>query len=136
MLSTIVLLQTWIDAFNLKDLDAVMACYAVDAVNYQVAAGKPVSGLANIRRHNAEFFKGFPDSWAKIENLMYDGDWAAWEWLGGGTFLGEFYGNKPAGKSYELRGCGFFKFKNDKIIYQRGYWDKHTWFSQIGIPIG
>jgi predicted ester cyclase len=66
---------------------------------------------------------------------MSDGDWAAWEWIGGGTFKGKFYGNQPTGKSFEIRGCGFFQFKDDKIILQRGYWDKFAWFSQIGLKI-
>ena len=128
------LLQKWIDAFNSKDIEAVMNCYAGDAVNFQVAAGEPAVGHTQIRQDTEEFFKGFPDSWAKIENLLADDDWAAWEWFGGGTFTGEFYGNQPTGKSYELRGCGFFRFKDGKIVYQRGYWDKLTWFAQVGLP--
>jgi ketosteroid isomerase-like protein len=66
---------------------------------------------------------------------MGDGDWAAWEWFGGGTFTGEFYGNRPTGKTFEMRGCGFFNFRDGKIIYQRGYWDKLSWFKQVGLPI-
>jgi steroid delta-isomerase-like uncharacterized protein len=129
------LLQIWIEAFNRKDIDAVMNCYAEDAVNFQVATGEPAIGRERIRVDTLEFFKGFPDAWAKVENLLGDGDWAAWEWIGGGTFKGEFYGDQPTGKSFEIRGCGFFQFKNEKIILQRGYWDKQTWFSQIGLPI-
>jgi len=129
------LLQVWIDAFNRKDIEAVMECYADDAVNFQVATGEPGIGREQIRVDMLEFFKGFPDSWAKVENLLGEDDWAAWEWLGGGTFLNEFYGNPPTGKTYELRGCGFFRFKDGRIIYQRGYWDKHTWFSQVGLSI-
>jgi limonene-1,2-epoxide hydrolase len=34
-----------------------------------------------------------------------------------------------------LRGCGFFQIENGKIIFQRGYWDKATWFGQVGLPI-
>lgn len=127
------LLQIWIEAFNKKDLETVIKCYSEDAVNFQVATGEPSIGKEQIRKDTAEFFKGFPDSWAKIENLIADDDWAAWEWVGGGTFKREFYGNQPTNKSYELRGCGFFQFKNQQIILQRGYWDKQTWFSQIGI---
>ncbi len=127
------LLQNWIDAFNRKDLEAVIGCYAENAVNFQVAAGEPATGREQIKKDTAEFFKGFPDSWAKVENLMDDGDWAAWEWRGGGTFTGEFYGQSPTGKSYELRGCGFFQFKGGKIVFQRGYWDKLTWFGQVGL---
>jgi steroid delta-isomerase-like uncharacterized protein len=129
------LLQNWIDAFQRWDLDAVVACYAEDAVNLQVAAGEPAVGIEQIRKDTAEFFQGFPDAWSRVDNLMSDGDWAAWEWLGGGTFTGEFYGNEPTGKSFEIRGCGFFNISNGKIVYQRGYWDKLSWFKQVGLPI-
>ena len=67
--------------------------------------------------------------------MLGDGDWAAWEWVGGGTFTGEFYGDQPTGKTFEIRGCGFFNFRDGKIIYQRGYWDKLSWFKQVGLPI-
>lgn len=129
------LLQKWIDAFQACDVAAVTACYADDAVNFQVAAGEPAVGIEQIRKDTAEFFKGFPDAWSRVENLIGDGDWAAWEWLGGGTFAGEFYGSRPTGKTFEIRGCGFFNFREGKILYQRGYWDKLSWFKQVGLPI-
>jgi steroid delta-isomerase-like uncharacterized protein len=129
------LLRKWIAAFIAKDLEAVMDCYADDAVNFQVAAGEPAVGKEHIRRDMIEFFRGFPDSYSIVENIMADEDWAAWEWNGGGTFKGEFYGASPTGKSFELRGCGFFHFLDGKIIYQRGYWDKLTWFSQVGLKM-
>lgn len=129
------LLQNWIDAFQACDVEAVVACYADDAVNLQVAAGEPAVGVEQIRKDTAEFFQGFPDAWSRVENLMSDGDWAAWEWRGGGTFAGEFYGNQPTGKTFEIRGCGFFNFRDGKIVYQRGYWDKLSWFKQVGLPI-
>ncbi len=129
------LLQNWIYAFQGRDLEAVVACYAEDAVNFQIAAGAPSVGKEQIYKDTAEFFRGFPNAWSKVENLMSDGDFAAWEWIGGGTFSGEFYGNAPTGKSFEIRGCGFFRFKDEKIILQHGYWDKLSWFSQIGLKI-
>ena len=129
------LLQNWIDAFQRCDVDAVVAFYADDAVNFQMAAGEPAVGIEQIRRDTEEFFRGFPDAWSRVDNLIGDGGWAAWEWFGGGTFVGEFYGNQPTGKTFELRGCGFFNFRDGKIIYQRGYWDKLSWFKQVGLPI-
>jgi steroid delta-isomerase-like uncharacterized protein len=129
------LLQNWIDAFQACDVERVIACYSDDAVNFQVAAGEPAVGKEQIKKETAAFFAAFPDAWSRVENLIGDGDWAAWEWIGGGTFLGEFVGSKPTGKSFEIRGCGFFNFRDGLIVYQRGYWDKHSWFSQIGIPI-
>ncbi|MBS1770861.1 MAG: ester cyclase [Acidobacteria bacterium] len=134
-MDSITLLQTWIDAFQARDVGRVVACYAEDAVNFQVAAGKPSVGMEEIRNDTANFFTAFPDAWSRVESLFGDGDRAAWEWIGGGTFLGEFAGIEPTGRSFEIRGCGFFTFRNGLIVYQRGYWDKHSWFTQIGIPI-
>ena len=129
------LLQNWIDAFQACDVEAVIACYSKDALNFQVAAGEPAVGIERIEADTREFFKGFPDAWSRVENLIGDGDWAAWEWVGGGTFTGEFYDNQPTGKSFEIRGCGFFNFRDGKIVMQRGYWDRLSWFSQVGLPV-
>jgi steroid delta-isomerase-like uncharacterized protein len=131
MMNSLELLQNWIDAFQARDLPRITACYADDAVNFQVAAGPPVVGRAEIEKENAAFFAGFPDAWSRVESLMSDGGRAAWEWIGGGTFLGSFAGMEPTGKSFEIRGCGFFTFRNGLIVCQRGYWDKDSWFSQI-----
>lgn len=127
-------LECWIDAFNRHDVEGLTDLYAGDAINFQVAA-EPTVGLDAIKADFEAFFHGFPDTYAIVENLMADGNWAAWEWKGGGTFSGEFLGQPPTGKSYELRGCGFFRIKNGKITLQRGYWDSKTWFGQIGLEI-
>ncbi len=129
------LLERWIAAFQAIDVEAVVGCYADDAVNFQIAAGEPAVGIEKIRADTKEFFTGFPDAWSRVENLMGDGDWAAWEWIGGGTFSGEFYGNRPTGRTFEIRGCGFFNFKDGKIVLQRGYWDKLSWFKQVGLRV-
>ncbi len=129
------LLEVWIDAFNRRDIAALSACYASSAINHQVAAGPPAIGIESITADFESFFQGFPDSYAQVENIISENDWAAWEWVGGGTFLGGFLSAKPTGRKYELRGCGFFQFKEEKIILQRGYWDRHTWFSQVGLEI-
>ncbi len=54
-----------------------------------------------------------------IENIFEDGDWAILEW------------KDPLG----LRGCGFFHFKENKIKFQRGYWDKLSFFKLHKLPI-
>ncbi len=74
-------------------------------------------------------FRAFPDSYTKVEHVFEDGEWAIIEWTGGGSFLGEFFGHAPTGRSFTLCGCGFFHVVGGKIQFQRGYWDKATWFS-------
>jgi hypothetical protein len=52
------------------------------------------------------------------ENIFQDGEWAILEW------------KDPPG----LRGCGFFHVIDDKIIFQRGYWDKLSFLQQHHLP--
>ena len=54
-----------------------------------------------------------------IENIFEDKDWGILEW------------KDPLG----LRGCGFFKIDNDKIKFQRGYWDKLSFLRMHKLPI-
>lgn len=134
-MNSIELLQNWIDAFQACDVERVVACYAEDAVNFQIATGEPAVGRERIEEDTRQFFHAFPDAWSTVENLIGDGDRAAWEWIGGGTFLGKLGDIEPTNKTFEIRGCGFFKFREGLIIEQHGYWDKLSWFEQIGIPI-
>ena len=111
------ILLKFIDAFNAADADALAALYDDNAVNHQVAES-PVCGKEAIRAFFAEEF-----SRARmvciVENIFEDGQWAIMEW------------RDPLG----LRGCGFFQVVNDKIVFQRGYWDKLSFLKQHDLPI-
>jgi limonene-1,2-epoxide hydrolase len=109
--------QTWIDAFNRADVDALSALYRPDAINHQVAESA-VHGREAIRAmFEAEFGR------AKMvcipENLFEDGEWAVLEW------------RDPKG----LRGCGFFHVVGGQIAFQRGYWDKLSFLKLHGLPL-
>lgn len=121
-------LSEWIRLMNTHEPEALAALYDEDATNLQVAIGKPLIGRKAILDDFRTFFSKIPDSYTKAENLFEDGEWAILEWSGGGTF-------QPTGKAFAIRGCGFFRMKDDKIVFQRGYWDKFTWFTQIGLPV-
>lgn len=111
-----ILLQ-WIEAFNKADAVAIALLYAEDAINHQVA-NEPVIGKPAIHQMFETEFAA-----AKMvcipENIFEDGDWAMLEW------------KDPKG----LRGCGFFRIKNDKIVFQRGYWDKLSFLRLNGLPL-
>ncbi len=126
--------ELWSSAFNRQDADALAELYAEDAVNWQVA-GEPLQGREAIRESFREFFRAFPDSGFRPVNLLEDEEWAALEWDGWGTHRGEFAGVPPTGRPYQLRGCGFFQVCEGKIVSQRGYWDRITWYRQVGIPV-
>ena len=111
------LILEWVDAFNDGDADRLSSFYAEDAVNYQVAEGE-VRGRAAIRdKFSAEFATA--EMVCLVENLFEDGEWGILEW------------KDPLG----LRGCGFFHIRDDKILFQRGYWDKLSFLRQHNLPV-
>jgi limonene-1,2-epoxide hydrolase len=111
------LVRLWVETFNRGDADALAALYADDAVNHQIAYG-PVTGREAIRAlFSTEFARA--KMRCDIEALFEDGDWAILEW------------RDPLG----LRGCGFFHVEHGRIIFQRGYFDRLSFYEQQGIPL-
>jgi SnoaL-like domain len=110
------ILEKWIDAFNKADAETISDFYDDDAINHQVVS-EPVIGKAAIKQMFLTEFAN-AEMICIPENIFADGDWAILEW------------KDPKG----LRGCGFFKIKNDKIIFQRGYWDRLSFYKLHNIP--
>ncbi len=111
------LVEQWIDRFNAGDIDGMAALYAEDAINHQVVT-TPLHGRAAIRRmFEIEF--GRATMVCVRENLFECGDWAILEW------------SDPLG----LRGCGFFQVRDDRIVFQRGYFDQLSFFRIQGLPV-
>jgi hypothetical protein len=109
--------RAWVDAFNRADVEMLAGMYSEDAINHQVAED-PVVGQAAIRGM-------FVNEFARakmvciVENIFQDGEWGILEW------------RDPLG----LRGCGFFHIVTDKIVFQRGYWDRLTFLRMHGLPV-
>lgn len=111
------LVQEWVSRFNAADVESLVALYAEDATNHQVVM-EPLLGRDAIEHmFRTEF--GRAEMTCIPENIFEDGEWAILEW------------RDPSG----LRGCGFFHVQNDKIIFQRGYFDQLSFFRLQGIPV-
>ena len=109
------LIQKWIEVFNRADAEVLADFYTDDAVNHQVVS-EPLIGKEAIKQMFAtEFARA--TMICIPENIFQDGEWAMLEW------------RDPLG----LRGCGFFHIINDKIVFQRGYWDKLSFLKQQGL---
>lgn len=111
------LVRNWVDAFNRGDADALATLYSEDATNHQIPVGE-VRGREAIR----EMFRGEfaqAEMVCVVEQVLEDGEWAVLEW------------RDPLG----LRGCGFFRVVDGRIVTQRGYWDRLTFVRQHGLPV-
>lgn len=107
----------WVETFNEADAEQLAAFYHEDAVNHQVT-NDPLEGRPAIQEmFEREFTTA--DMVCIVENIFEDGEWAILEW------------KDPLG----LRGCGFFHVVDEKIKFQRGYWDKLSFLRQHHLPI-
>jgi len=109
------LVKKWVETFNTADAEALAAFYADDAINHQVVTDPLVGKEAIKQMFAGEFARA--TMVCIPENIFQDGEWAMLEW------------RDPLG----LRGCGFFHIVDDKIIFQRGYWDKLSFLQQQGL---
>ncbi len=109
--------KAWVEAFNRADVEALVSFYREDGINHQVAE-ETVQGRDGLR---AMFAAGFAAANMVCipEHILEDGEWAILEW------------RDPKG----LRGCGFFHIIDDKIVFQRGYWDKLSFLRLYGFPL-
>lgn len=111
------IVNQWVGFFNEGDAKRITALYHEDAINHQVTS-EPVVGRKKIHLMFEEEFAA-ADMTCIVENIFEDGDWAILEW------------KDPLG----LRGCGFFQIADDKIKFQRGYWDKLSFLRMHHLPI-
>ncbi len=111
------LIEKWVEAFNGGDAERIAEFYHDDAINHQVT-NNPVVGKNAIKDMFADEFNQ-AEMHCIIENIFEDNDWGILEW------------KDPLG----LRGCGFFQIVDDKIKFQRGYWDKLSFLRMHKLPI-
>jgi len=111
------LILKWVESFNCGNVSEIISYYHDDAINHQVV-NEPIIGKSAIKEMFAREFAS-ATMICIIENIFEDGEWAILEW------------RDPLG----LRGCGFFRVVEDKIIFQRGYWDKLSFLRQHKLPL-
>ncbi len=111
------LLAKWVELFNTGDATQIALLYHDDAINHQVTH-EPVVGKLAIEAMFAQEFAA-AEMVCVVENIFEDGNWAILEW------------KDPLG----LRGCGFFQIIDNKIKFQRGYWDQLSFLRQHELPI-
>lgn len=107
----------WVELFNMGDAEKISELYHNDAINHQVT-NDPIVGKDSIKEMFANEFST-AEMYCIVENIFEDGEWVILEW------------KDPLG----LRGCGFFQIVDNKIQFQRGYWDKLSFLRQHNLPI-
>ena len=119
----IAFLESFCDAFNRHDLDAIMAHMTDDCV-FDASAGPDVdgrrySGQDAVRRGFLEVFDTFPDGQWQAGRHLVAGDRGLSEWV--------FRGTKTDGTRVEVNGIDVFTFRDGKIAVKDSFRKQRSW---------
>ena len=118
----------WAKALNARDITALVALYASDAIGHHPAGPRVEGQTAIIQMFQDEIVRS-PDVGLEIINVFEDGEWAILEWKRLSKLCERLAGCSPSDKNYhELQGCTFFRVHEGRIAFQWGYWNR------IGLP--
>lgn len=110
-------LQSFMDAFNAHDVNAIMLHMTDNCVFNASAgpdsAGEQFSGQEKVKAAFEEVFAAFPDAhWQSPQHFIF-GDRGLSEWF--------FTGTKSDGTRVEVSGCDLFTFEDAKIAIKNSY---------------
>jgi steroid delta-isomerase-like uncharacterized protein len=122
------------EAWNAHSADGVAACYAEDAVLFDVGLPEPLRGRAAIRDSAAGYLAAFSDFHIDASEPIVSGNRAAQEWKVTGTNDGELMGMPATGNGATAYGCGTADFGEDGLIHRAGnYWNAAALLEQLGV---
>ena len=110
-----------VEAYNQRDIDAVVACYAEGGVHHEPFTTPPdFVGRDSIRRFNEDLIASFPDEKVEPRRLFADGAWVFAICHCTGTHTGEFLGMKPTHRRFDVDECAVLEFDDDALI--KNFW--------------
>lgn len=122
------------DAWNRRDVDAIVATFAEGGTYTTPIAGHGLTGEA-VRRFARGIFTTFPDVSFEIVSIGdLGGGLVATQWLGRATNTGPLAGDQPStGRPLTVPGASFFLVEGDKIRSGQVYHDRQTMDEQLGL---
>ena len=105
-------------AFNSRDVDRIVDCFADDGIfclaRGPEAVGRTLKGKAAIRNALAERFKQIPDMRWDNENYILARDHAISVWT--------VHGKGTDGEELIYLGCDIYRFDGEKIVHKNTFW--------------
>mgnify|MGYP001035415610 CR=1 FL=1 len=104
----------WVRALSAHDLEAAVACFAVDYHDEAPARrGESVRGIAQVRANFAALFRELPDLRAELLGAVADGDTVWMEW--------RMRGARADGSPIEFVGVNVFGVRDGRFAWGRIY---------------
>jgi len=126
------LIQTYYDAFNAGDSNAMLALLDED-VEHHVNEGAVRHGRAAFAAFNTHMAKCYQEHLTELVIFVEEsGRYAAAEFIVNGTYLHDDEGLPPAsGQNYRLPAGAFFTINQGKITRVTTYYNLNEWMRQV-----
>ena len=125
-----------IDAYNDGDWERFTAPLSSDAVYEEIATQRKVQGPDQIVEASKGWREAFPDSKGTITNVTQGADTVVLEITWQGTHTGDLVSPMgtipPSRKRVNLPAVQIVRFKGDKVVETRHFFDLMTLLAQIG----
>ena len=109
--------------WNLREARQIVAYYAEDYEELDVARAEPQIDRDNVRRTLLYYFRAFPDIVVQQDALVVEGDRVALFWTWSGTHRGTFMNIPATGHRVTVRGSSLVTLKDGQIQRTVRIWD-------------
>ncbi len=123
------MVRRFYDLDNRREKDAQYILIAPECVFHTPYADMSVK---QFKKFDSLFYVAFPDIHATIVDIIAEGDMVAFRVSVKGTNTGEFMGNAPTDKKFEITNSNWVRITNSKLVE---YWttsDRYSFMQQIG----
>jgi len=129
-------IDSYNDAWNRHDVDAIVAMHAPDMVFENHTAGERTEG-EEVRAHIAAIFDSWPDIAFTTRRLYVRDDLVVQEWTASATHNRELRRGDvvapPSGKRIEWKGMDVIPFENGLVKRKDVYSDSISIMRQVGL---
>jgi steroid delta-isomerase-like uncharacterized protein len=122
------------DAWNVRSPSAITEIFVDGGTYTDPATDGPLTGGA-IGAFAEGLFAAFPDLSFEISDNSESATGVVLEWIMRGTNTGSFRGLPPTGAPIALPGIDVMHVSGDKVLSVRGYFDRQTMLSQLGLQV-
>lgn len=130
--ATAALIRTYLEAFNAKDFDGMLACLGEDVIHDVNQGGREI-GREKFRWFNAKMTRHYDENLADIEIMVNEsGSRAAAEFTVHGSYLATDEGLPEAnGQRYSLPAGIFFEIDDGLISRVTTTYNLNDWIAQV-----
>ena len=107
--------------------------HVADDVEFQMPGMALIRGVNEWKQMAGMFQAAFPDLTMEVVEVISVGDRASARWSWTATHQGDLMGIAATGKSVSAEGCGFYRFRDGKIVSEWVVEDMLSVMQQIGV---